>query len=62
MTREQINYLLKTHESQRDFALQMLRRLMTELEAQGRETEWTNRYLYHKWVVDSLKQEKAEDK
>lgn len=57
MTREQIDYLTKIHERQRDYAKAYLDEHYYELEEQDKETEWINRYLYHKRIVEDLKKE-----
>ena len=61
MKRKQITELIKTHEAQRDFARAYLDRHYFELEAQDKETEWINRYLRHKQIVEQLSQLKADD-
>ena len=61
MTRKQISELIKTHEKHRDFAKAYLDQHYDELEAQDKETEWINRYLRHKHIVEQLRQEKADD-
>ena len=61
MTRKQIDELRKIHEAQRDFAKAYLDQHYFELEAQDRETEWINRYIRHKQIVERLKQEKPDD-
>ena len=61
MTRKQIDYLIRIHEAQRDFAKAYLDKHYYELEEDDYETEWLDRYVYHKRVVDELKQERADD-
>lgn len=61
MTRKQIDYLIRTHKAQRDFAKTYLDKPYYELEEDDNETEWLERYIYHKRVVDQLKQERADD-
>lgn len=61
MTRKQLDDLIKLHESHRDFAKAYLDNHYHDLEAQDKETEWLNRYIFHKRVVEQLKREKAED-
>ncbi len=61
MTRKQLDHLIRIHEGQRDFAKAYLDKHYHDLEEQDKETEWLNRYIFHKRVVEQLKQEKAED-
>jgi hypothetical protein len=61
MTRKQIESLIKTHESHRDYALDTLRRILTEGESQGQEIRWTRLYITHRAMVEALKEEKADD-
>ncbi|MFD2572135.1 hypothetical protein ACFSUS_15940 [Spirosoma soli] len=61
MTRKQIENLLKTHRAQRDFAKAYLDKHYYELEEQDKETEWLNRYVYHKQIVKQLETEKPDD-
>jgi|GEM_PF-3561456 len=60
MTRKQIDYLIRIHTGQRDYAKAYLDEHYYELEEQDRETEWINRYLYHKRIVDDLLREMPE--
>jgi hypothetical protein len=61
MSRRQLDLLIRTHETQRDHAKAYLDKHYYELEAKDQETEWINRYLTHKRIVEELKQEKADD-
>ncbi|ARK12871.1 hypothetical protein [Fibrivirga algicola] len=61
MNRRQLDLLIRTHETQRDQAKAYLDKHYYELEAKDQETEWINRYLTHKRIVEELKQEKADD-
>ncbi len=61
MTRKQIDELLKIHTSQRDFAKSYLDQYYYDLEANNHETEWLNRYIKHKKIVEQLTNEKADD-
>jgi hypothetical protein len=61
MTRKQIDNLIRIHETQRDFAKAYLDKYYYELEEDDYETEWLERYIYHKRVVEELKKEQAED-
>lgn len=61
MTRKQIEALLKTHRSQRDYAKDYLDKHYFELEEQDKETEWINRYVKHKRIVEDLEKEVPDD-
>ncbi len=61
MSRKQIDYLIRIHEAQRDFAKTYLDTHYYELEEADNETEWLERYIYHKRVVEQLKRERADD-
>ncbi len=61
MTRKQIDTLLAVHRAQRDWAKRMLDERYYELEERDEETEWLNRYLTHKRIVEQLEAEKPDD-
>ena len=61
MTREQINYLLASSRSQRDYAKRMIDEQFYRLDKRNDLTRWFSLYLLHKSAIEWLEKQRTDD-
>jgi len=61
MTRKEIDRLIDVSEGQVEYALRNLRQILEHDEARGQEVRWTRLLIGHKYLIEFLKQQKADD-